>query len=63
MATIGEFIRESLVKLEVGDTVNFPLVQKSSLFQQTMDLATFHGIWFKTKVDKTRNEVEVRRVK
>lgn len=62
---VGEFIRDSLLKLEVDDTVNLPLHMKSTISKQAAEMNMFDDSKpeFKTVVDKARNEVEVKRVK
>jgi len=60
---LKDFIRKSLITLDVGDTASFPLTNIGSAHKQMEDLKLFHGYLFKGHVDKTRRELEVTRLK
>lgn len=60
--TLKETLREKLFGLESNQMLVVPLHQRSTITVEIADLRQFHDLSFTTKVDKTRNELVVKRV-
>lgn len=57
-----EKIRPALVALEVGDTVTFPISRLKSVRTQASELGAIYNRKFKTRTDREKHTITVKRI-
>ena len=62
MAENMEKIRPALVALEVGDTVTFPISRLKSVRTQASELGANYNRQFKTRTDREKHTITVKRI-
>lgn len=62
MAKNMEKIRPALVALEVGDTVTFPISRLKSVRTQASELGAIYNRQFKTRTDREKHTITVKRI-
>ena len=62
MAENMEKIRPALVALEVGDTVTFPISRLKSVRTQASELGAIYNHQFKTRTDREKHTITVKRI-
>lgn len=62
MAEILEKIRPALTALEVGDTATFPISRLKSVRTQASELGAIYNRQFKTRTDREKHTITVKRV-
>ena len=62
MAENMEKIRHALVALEVGDTVTFPISRLKSVRTQASELGAIYNRQFKTRTDREKHTITVKRI-
>ena len=62
MAENLEKIRPVLTALEIGDTVSFPISRLKSVRTQASELGVIYNRQFKTKTDKEKRVIIVKRI-
>ena len=62
MAENMEKIRPALVALEVGDTVTFPISRLKSVRTQASELGAIYKRQFKTRTDREKHTITVKRI-
>lgn len=59
---ITEKIRPLLVKMEVGETKEFPIIRLKSVRTQASELGAMLGRWYTTKTDRKKGVICVLRM-
>ncbi|MBM6674457.1 hypothetical protein [Marseilla massiliensis] len=62
MAENLEKIRPVLTALEIGDTVSFPISRLKSVRTQASELGVIYNRQFKTKTDREKRVIIVKRI-
>ena len=62
MAENMEKIRPALVALEVGDTVTFPISRLKSVRTHASELGAIYNRQFKTRTDREKHTITVKRI-
>ena len=62
MAENMEKIRPVLTALEIGDTVSFPISRLKSVRTQASELGVIYNRQFKTKTDREKRVIIVKRI-
>ncbi len=62
MAENLEKIRPVLTALEIGDTVSFPISRLKSVRTQATELGVIYNRQFKTKTDREKSVIIVKRI-
>lgn len=62
MAENLEKIRPVLTALEIGDTVSFPITRLKSVRTQASELGVIYNRQFKTKTDREKRVIIVKRI-
>ena len=62
MAEILEKIRPALTALEVGGTATFPISRLKSVRTQASELGAIYNRQFKTRTDRVKHTITVKRV-